>query len=567
MKKDFNRFFKKSFSMTMILMLLIMSMPIISIAADSTFGVTALNVTETTAELAFDNQTLGSTVDVSLSPDVGLYDGSSLFSDLTPGTHYTVSSTESIKGSIEKTYNVYLNTTDFTLYYTDDNGSNVLIDFTDCYYYLDGTRYPRLSLLGVSLGSPTFIDVMVPTLVTNVASTTFDTIAIPVLDDTSLTLDTMPIELENKDTQTKWRIINNFGEDTDFTWRVYGTEITGNGTVAKEHTMDERFDNPYFLYVDTPHPATLVIIWGSTDQFTTQTASVDDISYPEMSASNLVLTSMPIESTKADTQTKWRVFNKFGEPITFSYTVTGHPEATGTYTIGAEYTEANRFDNPFYFYIDLPHAVTATIHWGDSTEFTNTKASSGEVITEVVTTETPETTAFTTQPEPEQTVPTVVQGSQGTVNVNYIDTGGTSVATSFSFTGAIGSQYLTSTKTVFGYTLIAIPTNASGSFVTDPLTVNYVYSNDEVITDESTPLGEAGTPVDFDAIYEGTDVTPIDFDANLTMEPTNDEAIITDEETPLADALPQTGQASSELFFGIGGIISALGILLKIKIK
>ena len=52
----------------------------------------------------------------------------------------------------------------------------------------------------------------------------------------------------------------------------------------------------------------------------------------------------------------------------------GHPEITGTHTIGAEYTEADRFDNPFYFYIDLPHAVTAKILWGDNNEFSTTKS-------------------------------------------------------------------------------------------------------------------------------------------------------------------------------------------------
>lgn len=567
MKKDFNHFFKKSFSMAMILMLLIMSMPVISIAADSTFGVSALNVTKTGAELAFDNQTEGSTVDVSLSPDDGLYDGSSLFSDLTPGTHYTVTATESITGSIDKTYNVYLNTADFTIYYTDDNSNKVSVDFTDCYYYLDGTRYPRLSLLGVALGSQTFIDVTVPTLVTNVATATFDTIAVPVVDGTSLTLNAMPIELENKDTQTKWRIINNFGEDMDFTWRVLGTEITGNGTVAKEHTMDARFDNPYYVYVDTPHPATLVIIWGSTDQFTTQIASVGDISYPDMAASNLVLTSMPIESAKADTQTKWRVFNKFGEPITFTYTVAGHPEATGTYTIGAEYTEANRFDKPFYFYIDVPHAVTAIIHWGENSQFTNTKASSGEVIPEVVTTETPVVTIPVTQTSPQtQDEP---QGPQGTVIVNFVDASGTSLASPYEFTGSVDTLYQTSAKTIVDYALVATPTNASGSFIDGTVVIDYVYSNGEIIVDEGTPLGDGALPVDYN-LTDGA--LPVDYDlidnvSETTVEGTTAVDVITDEETPLADALPQTGQASSELFFGIGGILSALGIFLKIKIK
>jgi LPXTG-motif cell wall-anchored protein len=78
-----------------------------------------------------------------------------------------------------------------------------------------------------------------------------------------------------------------------------------------------------------------------------------------------------------------------------------------------------------------------------------------------------------------------------------------------------------------------------------------------VIDDEGTPLGDATEPVNFDSIYDNME---------LTTEAPTDE-IILDEETPLADALPQTGQASPELFYGFGSIVSALGIYLKRKIK
>lgn len=656
MKKDYRSKIKKSFSITMILMLLIMSMPVISIA-DSTLAVTASNVTETTADLSIINQTSGSTIDVTWSPADGGYD-SGVLSGLSPGTTYNVTATETITSSVEKEYVVYLDA-DLTLYYNDDNNNKVRVRWNDCYYY---SYYgEKRSGVNLNLFGTTYTSAMVSTTITNIANTSFNTVAVPVPDGSSLTLTAMGIEPENKDTQTKWRIVNNFGEDLDFTWQVYGTSLTGSGTVAKEHTMDARFDNPYYVYVDAPHQATLVITWGSSNQFTTQKSSTSDVLYPEITSSSLgltgvpvegknagqtkwrvvndygypleftwkvygtdltgtmtipaehtsaerfnnpfyfyapktpatmiitwgnnnefnktkqsnnevlpypdknslVLTSMPTESSKADAQTKWRVINKYGQPITFTYTVAGHPEITGTHTIGAEYTEADRFDNPFYFYIDLPHAVTAKILWGDNNEFSTTKASSGEVLAEEDTTEADSTEDQTnppapTEPNTQAPAPAAPQGPQGTVVVNFVDTEGAPLAASLSFTGTVGTLYQTSARSIADYELVESPANASGSFIDGSLTVDYVYSNGVTLVEEETPLGEAVTPFNFDAIYDNME---------STTEAASDEAIILDEETPLADALPQTGQASPELFYGIGSIVSALGIYLKRKIK
>ena len=55
----------------------------------------------------------------------------------------------------------------------------------------------------------------------------------------------------------------------------------------------------------------------------TKQSNNEVLPYPDKNS--LVLTSMPTESSKADTQTKWRVINKYGQPITFTYTVAGTP--------------------------------------------------------------------------------------------------------------------------------------------------------------------------------------------------------------------------------------------------
>ncbi len=72
----------------------------------------------------------------------------------------------------------------------------------------------------------------------------------------------------------------------------------------------------------------------------------------------------------------------------------------------------------------------------------------------------------------------------------------------------------------------------------------------EVITTEAIPLG-APELVNFDQIVE-----------DITLEAT-EEVIIPAEEIPLADALPQTGQLPVDLFYGLGGLITAAGVFLK----
>ena len=43
------------------------------------------------------------------------------------------------------------------------------------------------------------------------------------------------------------------------------------------------------------------------------------------------------------------------------------------------------------------------------------------------------------------------------------------------------------------------------------------------------------------------------------------EEVISEEETPLADALPQTGQLPLELFYGVGGMLTAIGVYIRRK--
>ena len=102
-------------------------------------------------------------------------------------------------------------------------------------------------------------------------------------------------------------------------------------------------------------------------------------------------------------------------------------------------------------------------------------------------------------------------------------------------------QVITNTNTVTETVFVNVPVPAT----TEAPTV--------AITEEVVPLGEA-IIVNFDEIF--ADEEPIVTEAPVVVE---------EEETPLADALPQTGQLPVELFYGIGGLVSTIGLYIRRK--
>lgn len=163
------------------------------------------------------------------------------------------------------------------------------------------------------------------------------------------------------------------------------------------------------------------------------------------------------------------------------------------------------------------------------------------------------------EPEPEQPpTPTEPAGPQANVTVNYVDSEGNTLLPSFVFSGTVGTNYVTTARSVEGFELVETPSNASGSFVEGGVVINYVYTDGtEEVVEEETPLGAPA--LDLDSIYADE---PAEEETTEAV-----EEIVLDEATPLADALPQTGQATPELFFGLGGLISAAGVMLKRKNK
>lgn len=143
-------------------------------------------------------------------------------------------------------------------------------------------------------------------------------------------------------------------------------------------------------------------------------------------------------------------------------------------------------------------------------------------------------------------------------------------------------EYTVPTPSISGYENIFKTSNYTGVIdeETEPFTVTFVYqrpptpqvitdtvvvtetvvvtvpattaATTEEVTEEETPLAPAGTPIDLDSIYKDMPVVEEEVVEELPVE-----------EVPLADALPQTGQLPVEGFYGIGGLISAVGIFIR----
>lgn len=82
-------------------------------------------------------------------------------------------------------------------------------------------------------------------------------------------------------------------------------------------------------------------------------------------------------------------------------------------------------------------------------------------------------------------VKTITPQSTGKVIVKYVDMLGNVLATT-TLTGEVGTLYRTSAKNIDGYRLLQEPSNASGTYTTETITVQYVYE-DLVITDIDAP--------------------------------------------------------------------------------
>lgn len=126
--------------------------------------------------------------------------------------------------------------------------------------------------------------------------------------------------------------------------------------------------------------------------------------------------------------------------------------------------------------------------------------------------------------------------------------------------GSVASGTVTDVETelviIFKYDVPQVITNTVTETVVVTQTVTVpattAPTTEAVIPEEETPLGAAMIGFNFDEILEPVPV--------VEEAP---EELLPVEETPLGDALPQTGQIPADLFYGIGGLVSAMGVYLK----
>ncbi|MBC1365829.1 LPXTG cell wall anchor domain-containing protein [Listeria innocua] len=139
---------------------------------------------------------------------------------------------------------------------------------------------------------------------------------------------------------------------------------------------------------------------------------------------------------------------------------------------------------------------------------------------------------FTTNPQTVTYMYTPIAISALPVTVNYLDENGKEIADSVVLTGNVGDSYDTLAKKIDGYTLIETPENASGMFLAEAQSINYVYHKNEQIEIINPPIKKSTITV-------------------------NSENNIIKETTA---ALPPTGDSGSDnaLFVGILLLSSAM---------
>lgn len=83
----------------------------------------------------------------------------------------------------------------------------------------------------------------------------------------------------------------------------------------------------------------------------------------------------------------------------------------------------------------------------------------------------------------------------GTVTANYLDTKGNDLLLSETLTGTVGTPYETDKKEIDGWTLMEVPSNATGVFTKEPIMVNYIYRQRQYpLTFQASPT-VGGVPV------------------------------------------------------------------------
>ncbi|HBM3605892.1 TPA: MucBP domain-containing protein [Listeria innocua] len=327
----------------------------------------------------------------------------------------------------------------------------------------------------------------------------------------------------------------------DTTGAVLADSTTLSGNVGENYTTTAKTIDGYSL---TTTPANANGTFSTNPQTVTYTYTKDPIAQP-VTVNYIDADGKTISPTET-------LSGNIGENYTTTaktiqgYTLTTTPaNAKGTFSTEPQIINYIYEKNP-----DLAQPITV-----DYMSSTGQKIAKSEVLTgqvgETYSTQ-PKTIAgytltteprnakgtFTTNPQTVTYLYTPIAISALPVTVNYLDENGKEIADSVVLTGNVGDSYDTLAKKIDGYTLIETPENASGMFLAEAQSINYVYHKNEQIEIINPPIKKSTITV-------------------------NSENNIIKETTA---ALPPTGDSGSDnaLFVGILLLSSAM-LLLKTR--
>lgn len=321
----------------------------------------------------------------------------------------------------------------------------------------------------------------------------------------------------------------------DTTGAVLADSTTLSGNVGENYTTTAKTIDGYSL---TTTPANANGTFSTNPQTVTYTYTKDPIAQP--------VTVNYIDAdgkTIAPTET---LSGNIGENYTTTaktiqgYTLTTTPaNAKGTFSTEAQIINYIYEKNP-----DLAQPITVNYMSSTGQKIAKSEVLTGQVGDPYST--QPKTIAgytltteprnakgiFTTNPQTVTYMYTPIAISALPVTVNYLDENGKEIADSVVLTGNVGDSYDTLAKKIDGYTLIETPKNASGMFLAEAQSINYVYHKNEQIEIINPPIKKSTITV-------------------------NSENNIIKETTA---ALPPTGDSGSDnaLFVGILLLSSAM---------
>lgn len=277
----------------------------------------------------------------------------------------------------------------------------------------------------------------------------------------------------------------------DTTGAVLADSTTLSGNVGENYTTTAKTIDGYSL---TTTPTNANGTFSTNPQTVTYTYTKDPIAQPV--TVNYIDTD---GKTIAPTET---LSGNIGENYTTTaktiqgYTLTTTPaNAKGTFSTEAQIINYIYEKNP-----DLAQPITVNYMSSTGQKIAKSEVLTGQVGDPYST--QPKTIAgytltteprnakgiFTTNPQTVTYMYTPIAISALPVTVNYLDENGKEIADSVVLTGNVGDSYDTLAKKIDGYTLIETPKNASGMFLAEAQSINYVYHKNEQIEIINPPI-------------------------------------------------------------------------------